>query len=48
MYLQNRYEIQVLDGDKGTHGMAAVINEAAASVDAYNGTGKWSDGEGSA
>jgi hypothetical protein len=41
VYLQNRYEIQVLDGDKGTHGMAAVINEAAAPVDAYNGLGKW-------
>ena len=41
VYLQNRYEIQVLDGDKGKHGMAAVINEAAATVDAYNGTGKW-------
>ncbi len=41
VYLQNRYEIQVLDGDKGDHGMAAVINEAAAPIDAYNGTGKW-------
>ncbi len=41
VYLQNRYEIQVLDGDQGTHGMAAVINEAAAPFDAYNGTGKW-------
>ncbi len=41
VYLQNRYEIQVLDGDKGAHGMAAVINEAAAPIDAYNGTGKW-------
>jgi hypothetical protein len=41
VYLQNRYEIQVLDGDKGAHGMAAVINEAAASFDAYNGTGRW-------
>ena len=41
VYLQNRYEIQVLDGDKGDHGMAAVINEAAAPFDAYNGTGKW-------
>jgi hypothetical protein len=41
VYLQNRYEIQVLDGDTGAHGMAAVINEAAASADAYNGTGKW-------
>jgi hypothetical protein len=41
VYLQNRYEIQVLDGDKGPHGMAAVINEAAAPVDAYRGTGQW-------
>ena len=41
VYLQNRYEIQVLDGDKGTHGMAAVINEAAAPVEVYNGLGKW-------
>ena len=41
VYLQNRYEIQVLDGDKGKHGMAAVINEAEAPLDAYNGTGKW-------
>ena len=41
VYLQNRYEIQVLDGDKGKHGMAAVINEAAATPDAYSGTGKW-------
>lgn len=41
VYLQNRFEIQVLDGDKGSHGMAAVINEAAAPFDAYNGTGKW-------
>jgi len=41
VYLQNRYEIQVLDGAKDKHGMAAVINEAAASVDAYNGLGKW-------
>jgi hypothetical protein len=41
VYLQNRYEIQVVDGDRGTHGMAAVINEAAAPVDAYRGLGKW-------
>lgn len=41
VYLQNRYEIQVLDGDTGSHGMAAVINERAAPFDAYNGTGKW-------
>lgn len=41
VYLQNRYEIQILDGDSGTHGMAAVINEAAGPYHAYNGTGKW-------
>ncbi len=41
VYLQNRYEIQIKDGDLGAHGMAAVINEAAAPFDAYNGTGKW-------
>jgi hypothetical protein len=27
VYLQNRYEIQVLDGDTTKHGMGAVINE---------------------
>src|SRR6218665_2002436 len=27
VYLQNRYEIQVLDGDSTTHGLAAIINE---------------------
>jgi hypothetical protein len=41
VYLQNRYEIQVLDGDSTTHGMAAIINEHAAPYSAYNGTGKW-------
>lgn len=41
VYLQNRYEIQVLDGDTTTHGMAAVINEAAAPYSAYKGAGKW-------
>lgn len=41
VYLQNRYEIQVLDGDKTTHGMAAVINEKAAPYEIYNGTGNW-------
>ena len=41
VYLQNRYEIQILDGDGGKHGMAAVINEAAGPYHAYNGTGKW-------
>ena len=41
VYLQNRFEIQVLDGDSTDHGMAAVINEAAAPYSAYNGTGQW-------
>ena len=41
VYLQNRYEIQVLDGDSTDHGMAAVINEAAASYEPYHGVGRW-------
>ena len=41
VYLQNRYEIQVLDGDKTSHGMAAIINEAATDYSLYNGLGKW-------
>lgn len=41
VYLQNRYEIQVLDGDSTDHGMAAVINEKAAPYQPYNGMGQW-------
>ncbi|NOX67306.1 MAG: DUF1080 domain-containing protein [Chlorobi bacterium] len=41
VYLQNRYEIQVLDGDSTKHGMCAIINEAAAPYHFYNGLGKW-------
>jgi hypothetical protein len=41
VYLQNRYEIQVLDGDTTSHGMAAVINESKSPYYAYNGIGKW-------
>jgi hypothetical protein len=41
VYLQNRYEIQVLDGDKTNHGMGAVINETESPYHAYNGIGKW-------
>ncbi|MEC8894886.1 MAG: DUF1080 domain-containing protein [Planctomycetota bacterium] len=41
VYLQNRYEIQVLDGDKSKHGMGAVINETKSPYHAYNGVGKW-------
>ncbi|MPR35276.1 3-keto-disaccharide hydrolase [Salmonirosea aquatica] len=41
VYLQNRYEIQVLDGDTTSHGLAAVINETPSPYYAYNGVGKW-------
>ena len=41
VYLQNRYEIQVLDGDSSKHGMAAIINEASAPFHLYNGLSKW-------
>ncbi|HKI88438.1 MAG TPA: DUF1080 domain-containing protein [Draconibacterium sp.] len=41
VYLQNRYEIQILDGDTTKHGMAAIVNESPSPYYAYNGTGKW-------
>jgi hypothetical protein len=41
VYLQNRYEIQVLDGDKTSHGMGAVINETESPYHAYKGVGHW-------
>lgn len=41
VYLQNRYEIQVLDGDTTSHGMAAIINETPSPYSVYNGIGKW-------
>lgn len=41
VYLQNRYEIQVLDGDSTKHGMGTVINETESPYYAYNGVGKW-------
>jgi Domain of Unknown Function (DUF1080) len=41
VYLQNRFEIQVLDGDKTKHGMGAVINETDSPYHAYAGVGKW-------
>ncbi|MEZ5042025.1 MAG: DUF1080 domain-containing protein [Saprospiraceae bacterium] len=41
VYLQNRYEIQVLDGDSTSHGMAAMINETPSPYQYYNGVGKW-------
>lgn len=41
VYLQNRYEIQVLDGDSTSHGLAAIINETKSPYYAYNGVGQW-------
>jgi hypothetical protein len=41
VYLQNRFEIQILDGDKTKHGMGAVINETDSPYDSYTGPGKW-------
>ncbi len=41
VYLQNRFEIQILDGDKTKHGMAAVINETESPYAEYRGVGKW-------
>lgn len=41
VYLQNRYEIQILDGDKTKHGMAAVINETESPYALYRGVGTW-------
>ncbi len=41
VYLQNRHEIQVLDGDKTPHGMGAIINESESPYAFYNGKGHW-------
>ena len=41
VYLQNRYEIQVLDGDRTPHGMGAVINESESPYQFYKGPGQW-------
>jgi hypothetical protein len=41
VYLQNRHEIQVLDGDSTPHGMGAIINETESPYYAYNGLGQW-------
>jgi hypothetical protein len=43
VYLQNRYEIQILDGDSTQHGLATVINETESPYFAYNGVGKWNE-----
>jgi len=41
VYLQNRYEIQVCDGDKTSHGMGAVINETESPYHCYHGRKTW-------
>ncbi|MCG8309967.1 MAG: DUF1080 domain-containing protein [Cytophagales bacterium] len=41
VYLQNRYEIQILDGDTTRHGMATVINETESPYEVYRGIGRW-------
>jgi len=41
VYLQNRYEIQIFDGDKTKHGMGAILNETESPYPLYNGIGKW-------
>lgn len=41
VYLQNRYEIQIQEGDRTKHGMGAVINETDSPYEAFHGLGKW-------
>ncbi|MBL9116615.1 MAG: DUF1080 domain-containing protein [Verrucomicrobiaceae bacterium] len=41
VYLQNRFEIQVLEGDRTKHGMGAVINETESPYEQFAGVGKW-------
>jgi hypothetical protein len=41
VYLQNRYEIQIQDGDATRHGMGAVINETPSPYFAYRGLRQW-------
>lgn len=41
VYLQNRYEVQILDGDYGDHGLAALINEHIPTSEEYKGVGTW-------
>lgn len=41
VYLQNRYEIQIQEGDRTKHGMGAVINETDSPYEAFHGIGKW-------
>ena len=41
VYLQNRYEIQIFDGDTTSHGLGAIINESPSPYKLYSGIGKW-------
>ncbi len=41
VYLQNRYEIQIQEGDRTKHGLGAVINESDSPYYAFNGLRKW-------
>jgi hypothetical protein len=41
VYLQNRYEIQIQDGDATKHGMGAVINETESPYFLYKGIRQW-------
>jgi hypothetical protein len=41
VYLQNRYEVQIVDGEDTTHGMAAIINETESPYHLYKGIGNW-------
>ena len=41
VYLQNRYEIQIQDGDATKHGMGAVINETPSPYYLYKGLRQW-------
>lgn len=41
VYLQNRYEIQICEGDRTKHGMGAVINETESPYHLFAGLGKW-------
>jgi hypothetical protein len=41
VYLQNRYEIQIQDGDATKHGMGSVINETESPYFLYKGLKQW-------
>ena len=41
VYLQNRYEIQIQDGDATKHGMGSVINETPSPYYLYKGIRQW-------